>query len=38
VEGKEVVDAIKAVKTGFRSGFQDVPLEDVVITSAEVVK
>jgi peptidyl-prolyl cis-trans isomerase B (cyclophilin B) len=38
VEGKEVVDAIKAVKTGMRSGFQDVPLEDVVITSAEVVK
>jgi hypothetical protein len=26
------------VKTGSRSGFQDVPLEDVIITSAEVVK
>jgi peptidyl-prolyl cis-trans isomerase B (cyclophilin B) len=38
VEGKEVVDAIRNVKTGNRSGFQDVPLEDVVITSAEVVK
>jgi peptidyl-prolyl cis-trans isomerase B (cyclophilin B) len=38
VEGKEVVDAIKAVKTGTRSGFSDVPLEDVIITSAEVVK
>ena len=38
VEGKEVVDAIKAVKTGSRSGFQDVPLEDVIITKAEVVK
>ena len=38
VEGKEVVDAIRNVKTGHRSGFQDVPLEDVVITSAEVVK
>jgi peptidyl-prolyl cis-trans isomerase B (cyclophilin B) len=38
VEGKEVVDAIRDVKTGRRSGFQDVPLEDVIITSAEVVK
>ena len=38
VEGKEVVDAIRNVKTGNRSGFQDVPLEDVVITKAEVVK
>jgi peptidyl-prolyl cis-trans isomerase B (cyclophilin B) len=38
VEGKEVVDAIRDVKTGSRSGFQDVPLEDVIITSAEVVK
>jgi peptidyl-prolyl cis-trans isomerase B (cyclophilin B) len=38
VEGKEVVDAIRSVKTGNRSGFQDVPLEDVVITGAEVVK
>jgi len=38
VEGQEVVDAIRNVKTGNRSGFQDVPLEDVIITSAEVVK
>ncbi len=38
VEGKEVVDAIRNVKTGNRSGFQDVPLEDVIINSAEVVK
>jgi peptidyl-prolyl cis-trans isomerase B (cyclophilin B) len=38
VEGKEVVDAIRQVKTGNRSGFQNVPLEDVIITSAEVVK
>jgi peptidyl-prolyl cis-trans isomerase B (cyclophilin B) len=38
VEGKDVVDAIRNVKTGSRSGFQDVPLEDVIITSAEVVK
>ena len=38
VEGQEVVDAIRSVKTGNRSGFQDVPVEDVVITDAEVVK
>ena len=38
VEGKDVVDAIRNVKTGSRSGFQDVPLEDVIITKAEVVK
>ena len=38
VEGKDVVDAIRNVKTGNSSGFQDVPLEDVVITKAEVVK
>jgi peptidyl-prolyl cis-trans isomerase B (cyclophilin B) len=37
VEGTEVVDKIKGVKTG-RSGFhQDVPVEDVVIEKAEVV-
>ncbi len=35
-EGMDVVDKIKAVKTG-RSGFhQDVPVEDVVIERAEV--
>lgn len=38
VEGKEVVDAIRQVKTGNKSGHQDVPLEDVIITKAEVVK
>ena len=38
VEGKEVVDAIRNVKTGTRSGFQDVPLEDVIITKVEVAK
>jgi len=37
VEGTDVVDAIRNVKTGNRAGFQDVPLEDVVITKAEVV-
>ncbi len=38
VEGKDVVDAMRQVKTGNRSGFTDVPLEDVIITKAEVVK
>jgi len=38
VEGTEVIDAIAKVQTG-NSGFhQDVPLEDVVITKAEVVQ
>jgi peptidyl-prolyl cis-trans isomerase B (cyclophilin B) len=37
VEGMDVVDAIKKVKTGNRAGHQDVPLEDVVITQAEIV-
>lgn len=38
VEGTEVVDAIRKVPTGFRSGYQDVPEKDVVITKAEVLK
>jgi peptidyl-prolyl cis-trans isomerase B (cyclophilin B) len=38
VDGMDVVDAIRKVKTGNRAGFQDVPLQDVVITKAEVVK
>lgn len=38
VEGTEVVDAIRKVKTGFKAGHQDVPQEDVIITKAEVVK
>jgi peptidyl-prolyl cis-trans isomerase B (cyclophilin B) len=37
VEGKEVVDAIKKVKTGQHAGHQDVPLEDVVIEKTERV-
>jgi len=37
VEGKEVVDAIKKVRTGSRAGHQDVPLEDIMITKAEVI-
>ncbi|SFW35457.1 peptidylprolyl isomerase [Nitrosovibrio sp. Nv17] len=38
VEGREVVDQIRQVRTGSRSGHQDVPLEDVVIERAEVVR
>ena len=34
VEGMDVVDAIGAVKTGTKQGYQDVPLEPVVIQSA----
>ena len=37
VEGREVVDAIKAVATGTRGFHQDVPTQDVVIKKAEVV-
>ncbi len=37
VEGQDVVDAIKKVKTGRRGGHDDVPVDDVVIESAEEV-
>src|SRR5512136_12091 len=37
VEGMKVVDAIAAVKTGTVGGFQDVPMQPVVITKASVV-
>lgn len=37
VEGMDVVDKIKEVETGSEAGHQDVPLEDVIITSAEVI-
>ncbi len=37
VEGMDVVEKIKAVATTSRAGHQDVPVDDVVITSAEVV-
>ncbi|MFF0741806.1 peptidylprolyl isomerase [Streptomyces sp. NPDC004111] len=36
VEGLDVVDRIAAVPTGRSKGFQDVPVESVVITSAKV--
>lgn len=37
VEGMDVVDKIKAVKTASRAGHQDVPVEPVVIEKAIVV-
>ena len=38
VEGMDVVDKIRKVKTANRGGHEKVPLEDVVITKAEAVK
>ncbi|MEQ1601646.1 MAG: peptidyl-prolyl cis-trans isomerase [Methylophilaceae bacterium] len=35
--GQEVVDKIAKVKTGSKKGHQDVPVEDVVIESAELI-
>jgi peptidyl-prolyl cis-trans isomerase B (cyclophilin B) len=37
VEGQDVVDRIRKVRTGNRHGHQDVPAEDVLIETAEVV-
>ena len=37
VEGTDIVDAIKGVKTGRAGGHQDVPVDDVVLEKAEVV-
>ena len=37
LDGKDVVDKIRKVKTGSRSGHQDVPLEDVVVRKAHVI-
>lgn len=37
IEGMDVVDAIASVQTTTRSGMSDVPVEPVVITSAEIV-
>lgn len=36
VEGMEVVDAIAAVKTGSKSGYDDVPVEAVILKKASV--
>ena len=37
IEGQDVVDKIKKVKTGDSAGHQNVPLEDVIIQKAEVI-
>jgi peptidyl-prolyl cis-trans isomerase B (cyclophilin B) len=37
IEGQDVIDKIKKVKTGDFAGHQNVPLEDVVILKAEVI-
>ncbi|MDF0731992.1 peptidylprolyl isomerase [Pseudomonas entomophila] len=38
IEGREVVDAIKGVKTASKAGHQDVPAEDVIIEKAEIIE
>ena len=38
VEGQDIVDKIKKVRTGSRAGHQDVPVENVIIESAEIVE
>ena len=37
-EGMDIVDKIKSVKTTFRAGHQDVPIEDVVIEKVIVAE
>ncbi|USE39744.1 peptidylprolyl isomerase [Endozoicomonas sp. SCSIO W0465] len=37
VEGMDIVNQIKGVKTTFRAGHQDVPVDDVMIESAEIL-
>lgn len=36
-EGMDVVDKIRAVKTGRRGFYQDVPVEDVIIERVEII-
>ncbi len=38
MEGKDVVDIIKKVKTGSRGGHENVPLEDVAIQKMVVIE
>jgi cyclophilin family peptidyl-prolyl cis-trans isomerase len=38
VEGMDIVDKIRKVKTGSKGAYKDVPLEDIVIKSVRVVK
>jgi peptidyl-prolyl cis-trans isomerase B (cyclophilin B) len=37
-EGEEVLDKIRGVPTGSRGGHQDVPTDDVIIESVEIVE
>jgi len=37
VEGMDVIDKIRTVKTTSKAGHQDVPVEDVVVEKAEVI-
>lgn len=37
VEGQDIIDKIKKVKTGDYAGHQNVPLDDVIIQKAEVI-
>lgn len=38
VEGQDVVDHIRKVRTGMRAGHQDVPMENVIIEKAEALE
>jgi len=38
VEGMDVVDKIKKVKTGTLSGHQDVPVENAILEKAEIIQ
>ncbi|WP_097461117.1 peptidylprolyl isomerase [Mangrovitalea sediminis] len=38
IEGMDVVNSIKEVKTTSRAGHQDVPVDDVIIEKAEIVE
>lgn len=38
VEGMDVVDRIRKVRTGMRAGHQDVPVENVIIESVEILE
>lgn len=37
IEGTDVIDTIRQVKTGSKAGHQDVPVDDVIIERAEVI-
>lgn len=38
VEGQDVVDKIKGVKTTMKAGHQDVPVDDVIIEEASIIE